>query len=134
MLILNVYYASFQAILVYRGFRTLRKRTLKWTHSILHMIIFILTVLALQAVFNSHNLSDPPKPNMYSLHSWLGIGAVVLFSLQMVSGFYTFLIPGVKEHIRMALMPYHIFFGLFGFVLSIASALMGLTEIAIFAL
>lgn len=120
--------------MVYRGLRTLRKKTLKWIHGVLHMIIFILTVLALQAVFDSHNLANPVKPNMYSLHSWLGIGAVVLFTLQMVSGFLTFLWPGANESIRMQLMPYHIFIGLFAFVLSIASALMGLTEIAIFAL
>lgn len=122
------------AILVYRGLRTLRKKTLKWTHAIVHMVIFILTVLALQAVFDSHNLSNPPKANMYSLHSWLGIGAVVIFSMQMVSGFLSFLFPGAKESIRMALMPYHVFFGLFAFVLAVASGLMGLTEIALFAL
>ncbi|XP_061389574.1 plasma membrane ascorbate-dependent reductase CYBRD1-like [Musca vetustissima] len=122
------------AILVYRGFRTLRKKTLKVTHAALHMGAFILTVIALKTVFDSHNLAKTPIPNMYSLHSWLGLSAVLIFSLQYVIGFTAYLAPGAKESLRAALMPLHVYFGLFGFVLSIASACMGITEKAIFSL
>ncbi|XP_016982999.2 plasma membrane ascorbate-dependent reductase CYBRD1 isoform X1 [Drosophila rhopaloa] len=121
------------SILIYRGFRTTRKKTLKLTHAGIHIAAFILTVIALKTVFDSHNLASPPIPNMYSLHSWLGLSAVIVFSLQYVAGFVAFLAPGVRENYRIALMPLHIYFGLFGFVLAIASALMGLTEKAIFA-
>uniref|UniRef100_A0A1I8P3I8 Cytochrome b561 domain-containing protein n=1 Tax=Stomoxys calcitrans TaxID=35570 RepID=A0A1I8P3I8_STOCA len=122
------------AILVYRGLRTLRKKTLKLTHAALHMGAFILTVIALKTVFDSHNLAKDPIPNMYSLHSWLGLSAVLIFSLQYVIGFTAYLVPGAKESFRAALMPLHVYFGLFGFVLAVASACMGITEKAIFSL
>ncbi|KAH8379973.1 hypothetical protein KR009_008246 [Drosophila setifemur] len=122
------------SILIYRGFRTTNKKTLKLTHAGIHMAAFILTVIALKTVFDSHNLASPPIPNLYSLHSWLGLSAVIIFSLQYVAGFVAFLAPGLRENYRIAMMPLHIYFGLFGFVLAIASALMGLTEKAIFAI
>ncbi|XP_068141794.1 plasma membrane ascorbate-dependent reductase CYBRD1 isoform X1 [Drosophila tropicalis] len=123
------------SILIYRGFRTTRKKTLKLTHASIHMGAFILTVIALKTVFDSHNLAKPtPIPNMYSLHSWLGLSAVIIFSLQYVAGFVAYLAPGIRENYKIAMMPFHIYFGLFGFVLAIASALMGLTEKAIFAI
>lgn len=122
------------SILVYRGFRTTRKKTLKLTHAGIHMAAFILTVIALKTVFDSHNLVDPPIPNLYSLHSWLGLSAVIIFCLQYVAGFMAFLVPGMRENYKIALMPLHIYFGLFGFVLAIASAVMGITEKAIFTL
>ncbi|XP_015043427.1 cytochrome b reductase 1 isoform X2 [Drosophila miranda] len=122
------------SILVYRGFRTTRKKTLKLTHAGIHMAAFVLTVIALKTVFDSHNLNSPPIPNLYSLHSWLGLSAVIIFSLQYVAGFVAFLAPGIRENYKIAMMPLHIYFGLFGFVLAIASAVMGLTEKAIFAI
>ncbi|KPU77555.1 uncharacterized protein Dana_GF24874, isoform D [Drosophila ananassae] len=122
------------SILIYRGFRTTRKKTLKLTHAGIHLAAFVLTVIALKTVFDSHNLASPPIPNMYSLHSWLGLSAVIIFSLQYVAGFVAFLAPGLRENYRIAMMPLHIYFGLFGFGLAIASALMGLTEKAIFAI
>ncbi|XP_030570876.1 cytochrome b reductase 1 isoform X1 [Drosophila novamexicana] len=122
------------SILVYRGFRTTRKKTLKLTHAGIHLAAFVLTVIALKTVFDSHNLVDPPIPNMYSLHSWLGLSAVIIFCLQYVAGFMAFLVPGMRENYKIALMPLHIYFGLFGFTLAIASAVMGLTEKAIFTL
>lgn len=122
------------AILVYRGFRNVRKKTLKWAHAGIHLTAFVLTVIALITVFDSHNLAIPPTPNMYSLHSWMGMGAVIVFGLQYVAGFTAYLAPGWRQQLKVAYMPLHIYFGLFGFVLAIASGLMGITEKAIFAM
>uniref|UniRef100_A0A336M0G2 CSON009248 protein n=1 Tax=Culicoides sonorensis TaxID=179676 RepID=A0A336M0G2_CULSO len=120
------------SILVYRGFRYARKRPLKLTHASIHAGAFFFTVIALIAVFDSHNLNNPPIPNMYSLHSWVGLSAVIIFAMQYVVGFVTFLFPQLKEPIRETVMPAHIFFGLLGFVMAIGAALLGLSEKAFF--
>uniref|UniRef100_W8ART3 Cytochrome b reductase 1 n=1 Tax=Ceratitis capitata TaxID=7213 RepID=W8ART3_CERCA len=122
------------SILVYRGFRNVRKKTLKFAHAGIHLTAFVLTVIALITVFDSHNLPVPPIPNMYSLHSWIGMGAVIVFGLQYVAGFTAYLAPGWRQALKVAYMPLHIYFGLFGFVLAIASALMGITEKALFSI
>lgn len=51
-----------------------------------------------------------------------------LLKFQWVAGFVTFLFPQLKAAKREAIMPYHIFFGMSGFVLAIAAALLGLSE------
>lgn len=74
----------FTAILAYRGFRHTRKINLKISHALGHIISFMLIIIALVAVFDSHNSAMPnPIPNMYSLHSWIGLGTVVLFSIEV---------------------------------------------------
>uniref|UniRef100_A0A182SVK6 Cytochrome b561 domain-containing protein n=1 Tax=Anopheles maculatus TaxID=74869 RepID=A0A182SVK6_9DIPT len=110
------------SILIYRGFRYARKKPLKITHATIHGAAFIFTVVALVAVFDSHNLAKPnPIPNMYTLHSWY------------VFGFAAYLFPGVREQLRATYMPVHVFFGVAGFVMAIAAALLGLLEKAIFS-
>uniref|UniRef100_A0A2M4ADQ3 Putative cytochrome n=1 Tax=Anopheles triannulatus TaxID=58253 RepID=A0A2M4ADQ3_9DIPT len=123
------------SILIYRGFRYARKKALKITHATIHGAAFVFTVIALVAVFDSHNLARPaPIPNMYTLHSWVGLSAVLLFSLQYVFGFVSYLFPGVREQLRASYMPVHVFFGIAGFIMAIAAALLGLLEKAIFSL
>lgn len=116
------------SIIVYRAFPNNSKRNLKLTHAIIHVIAFLLTVIALQAVFDSHNLNKPPIANLYTLHSWIGLIAVILFSCQWISGLVTFLYPGLKQGLRVVYLPVHIFFGVLGFVCSVIAALLGLLE------
>lgn len=76
-------FINFLAILLYRGCRYSKKMKLKLSHATLFGIVMILTILALVAVFDSHNYANPPIPNMYSLHSWVGLGAVIIFFCQV---------------------------------------------------
>merc|ERR1712242_251788 len=100
-----------------------------------------MAVIGLKAVFDSHILKkckdDPSKlcpiPDLYSLHSWMGLISVILFSSQWVIGLITFLFPGQPLNIRSTYLPFHVFFGLVIFVCSCATALLGLTEKAIFS-
>lgn len=71
------------AMLIYRTQRNVRKRRLKLTHAGMMLFIILLTVIALIAVFDSHNLDSPPRPNMYTLHSWIGLTTVILFCCQV---------------------------------------------------
>lgn len=94
----------------------------------------LLMVLGLVAVFDSHNLAPEPIPNMYSLHSWVGMVTVILFCCQWVAGCVSFLFPGLQAPLRAAYMPLHVYFGVAGFIGAIASCLLGLTEKALFVL
>ena len=73
------------AMLLYRTQRNVRKRRLKLTHAGMMLFIILLVVIALVAVFDSHNLAPTPIPNMYSLHSWVGLTTVILFCCQVKS-------------------------------------------------
>uniref|UniRef100_A0A2I9LNW2 Cytochrome b561 n=1 Tax=Centruroides hentzi TaxID=88313 RepID=A0A2I9LNW2_9SCOR len=122
------------AIMVFRVLRNERKKLLKLIHGGLQALAFVFTVVALKAVFDSHNLPKKPFPNMYSLHSWLGLATVLLFCLQFVCGFVAFLFPGLVQIWRSRYLPLHVFFGLAIFVMAIATCLAGITEKLVFKL
>ena len=113
------------ASLIYRGFREKPKKNLKITHAILHGFAFLFTIYGVNVAFNYHGSSSP---HLQSLHSWIGISAVVIFALQYVVGFACFLLPIVNQSRRAFVLPLHIFFGLFGFVLAIIACLLGVAK------
>merc|ERR1711994_1080979 len=108
------------------------KLKLKLGHAGTMLLAFILMVIGLQA-FDSHNLAKPPKPNMYTLHSWVGLFAAVLFGCQWTLGFLAFLFPKFSGDIRAMLLPLHQYFGSSILVLAAAAALMGHLEKAIWS-
>lgn len=144
------------AILVYRIFRNVTKLYVKILHGLIHIAVLVFASIALKAVFDSHNKADKPIPNLYSLHSWIGLLAVIAFGLQWVAGFTSFLFPKFNESIRRWYLPHHKvnkflmntfhfwpgflmkFFLKYGgiviFVMCCAAALMGITEKAFFSL
>ncbi|KAJ6642444.1 Plasma membrane ascorbate-dependent reductase CYBRD1 [Pseudolycoriella hygida] len=132
LMTIGMIYLFGNSITLYRSFRYARKKNLKISHATLFGVIMVLIILALIAVFNSHNLASPPIPNLYSLHSWIGLGAVIIFGCQWVAGFVSFLYPQIAGPNKMVYMPIHIYFGLLAFVLAIIAALLGITEKAIF--
>uniref|UniRef100_U5ETM5 Putative non-vertebrate eumetazoan cytochrome b n=1 Tax=Corethrella appendiculata TaxID=1370023 RepID=U5ETM5_9DIPT len=135
LMVIGMVFLYGNSILIYRGFRFARKKPLKIAHATIHALAFLLTVIALIAAFDSHNLARPrPIPNLYTLHSWVGLIAVILFGFQYLFGFVSYLYPQMKEPIKEMYMPIHIFFGLTGFVFAIVACLLGLLEKAIFSI
>lgn len=120
------------AILAYRVFRDVPKLRVKILHGCLLLSSLIFSSVGLKAVFDNHNNSVPPKDNMYTLHSYVGLSSVILFGLQWVFGFVSFLFPKLSEEFRRAYMPAHRFWGKAIFAMAVGAALMGITEYSIF--
>merc|ERR1711874_858203 len=109
------------------------KLKLKLGHAGTMLLAFILMVIGLQAAFDSHNLAKPPKPNMYTLHSWVGLFAAVLFGCQWTLGFLAFLFPKFFFFFFFFLFSLHQYFGSSILVLAATAALMGHLEKAIWS-
>ncbi|XP_066599780.1 transmembrane ascorbate-dependent reductase CYB561-like isoform X2 [Prorops nasuta] len=120
------------AMLLYRIQRNVRKRRLKLMHAGLMLFIIVLVIISLVAVFDNHNMKK--IPNMYSLHSWVGLTSIILFCCQWVAGCISFLYPGLQGNLRASYMPIHVYFGNAGFIGVLVSCLLGLNEKAIFQL
>lgn len=82
-------FRHFAAILLYRLCRCLKHIYAKLAHTLFHALAIPCIGLGFLAVYDSHNLANPPIPNFYSLHSWLGLVTMGLFVLQFVFGFFT---------------------------------------------
>ncbi|MCL4132649.1 UNVERIFIED_CONTAM: hypothetical protein GTU68_037524 [Idotea baltica] len=129
-------------MLVYRLFGCCNKLGAKLLHTILYLMAVPCIVVSMIAVFDSHDLRENPIPNLYSLHSWIGLVTIGLFGLQvthtLVVGFFSFWMLLLCEQgtssFRAAMVPIHSSFGLITFMLAIATCVTGLTEKAFFSL
>ncbi|KAI0493748.1 hypothetical protein KFK09_023873 [Dendrobium nobile] len=102
------------------------KEVRKLIHLILHAIAIGLGVLGIWAAFKFHN--DSGIANLYSLHSWVGLGTIVLYGIQWIYGFVTFYYPGAAAGLRSSSLPWHVLFGLFVYILGVATAELGFLE------
>ncbi|KAI4805281.1 hypothetical protein CesoFtcFv8_013811 [Champsocephalus esox] len=134
LMVIGFIFLQGTAIIVYRIPWTWHRSKLmmKFIHAGLNLLAFILAVISMVAVFDFHNAAK--IPNMYSLHSWVGLAAVILYGLQLVLGVGMYLMPFTPASWRAAFMPLHVYGGLFLFTSVIAVALMGITEKLIFSL
>lgn len=108
------------------------KQPWKLLHSVLMLLALLLSVVGLCAVFQVHNQSH--IPNLYSLHSWIGLSTVILFALQWVAGFAGFLLPWSPLSFRKLLKPLHVWLGGSILTLSIAACISGINEKLFFVL
>jgi cytochrome b-561 len=67
--------------MIYKVFPNLNHDTAKLTHLILHAIATVLGAFGIYLAFKFHN--DSGIANLYSLHSWLGIGTISLYGIQV---------------------------------------------------
>ncbi|XP_037821797.1 probable ascorbate-specific transmembrane electron transporter 2 isoform X2 [Lucilia sericata] len=120
------------SILLYRLCRCLKHIYVKLVHMLFHACAIPCIALGFLSVFDSHNLSEPPKPNFYSLHTWLGFVTMGMFVMQFVIGFFSFLILLCCENrtynCRATMVPIHASFGLANFMMAIATCVTGLVE------
>ncbi|XP_073323407.1 lysosomal membrane ascorbate-dependent ferrireductase CYB561A3-like isoform X2 [Pagrus major] len=119
---------------VYRIPLTWGHNKLPWklVHAALMLLALVLSIVGLCAVFDFHNTKG--IPNMYSLHSWIGIVATALFATQWVFGMAGFLLPCSPIALRKLLKPVHVWFGSIILMLSIVACISGINEKLFFVL
>ncbi|XP_070820730.1 lysosomal membrane ascorbate-dependent ferrireductase CYB561A3 isoform X2 [Chaetodon trifascialis] len=104
----------------------------KLLHAAVMLLALLLSIVGLCAVFQNHNANN--IPNLYSLHSWIGIAATALFAMQWVVGLAGFLLPCSPISLRKLLKPVHVWFGGSILVLSIVACISGINEKLFFVL
>ncbi|KAJ9135675.1 hypothetical protein P3X46_032828 [Hevea brasiliensis] len=97
----------------------------KFFHMILHLIAICLGIVGISAVFKFHDMVN--TEDVYSLHSWIGIGTFCLFGLQWLFGLFTFTVPQPSDA-RASMLPWHICGGRALLYMAICAALTGLME------
>ncbi|KAF8085175.1 hypothetical protein N665_0677s0005 [Sinapis alba] len=113
------------AIISYKSL-PFEKRVNKLIHLVLHAIAIILGILGIYAAFKHHN--EKHIPNLYTIHSWVGIGVIVLYSLQWLYSFIVYFFPEGSSTLRRDLLPWHVFLGVFVYVLAVGNSVLGFLE------
>ncbi|KAF8378829.1 hypothetical protein HHK36_030178 [Tetracentron sinense] len=118
-----------EAMMAYKTV-TAVKKVQKFVHSLIHFTAFILGIVGIYAVFKFHKRLG--IPDMYSLHSWIGMGTFCLFGLQWIFGFGYFWFPTATMTIRTRVLPWHVYWGRALLYMAICTAETGLMEKATF--
>lgn len=111
------------------------KPSQKIIHATCHLLALVCISLGLTAVFVGNNNKDKNAEHTYygnlsSLHSWLGLGAIVVYGQNYFLGFYHFFVSSVSKSSRQKYMPNHVFLGILAFVMSVLAAETGIMELA----
>uniref|UniRef100_A0A914VLH4 Cytochrome b561 domain-containing protein n=1 Tax=Plectus sambesii TaxID=2011161 RepID=A0A914VLH4_9BILA len=116
-----------EAILVYRLLRHENKAFSKTIHAIFHGLTFLLFITGLAHIIQSKNNQDVPR-HFYTAHSWVGLMVMIAFILQYVAGFVNFAYPKTSPAVRKWFISQHRVYGLVIFGVSVAQALMGISQ------
>ncbi|XP_068645883.1 probable ascorbate-specific transmembrane electron transporter 1 [Aristolochia californica] len=114
-----------EAIISYKAL-PFRKAVKKLIHLVLHTIALVLGAVGIYAVFKYHD--EIGIANLYSLHSWFGLGTICLYSIQWIFGFIVFFFPGGTPSLQSGALPWHRVFGLFVYALALATVELGFLE------
>ncbi|GMH28126.1 hypothetical protein Nepgr_029969 [Nepenthes gracilis] len=114
-----------EAAMAYKSL-PLRKEVQKVVHLTLHAVALALGIVGIYAVFKFHDESH--ITNLYSLHSWFGLGIIVLYAIQWIFGFVMFFWPGGGKALKNDSRPWHVLFGTFLFTLAVGNSTLGFLE------
>ncbi|KAK1383448.1 putative transmembrane ascorbate ferrireductase 2 [Heracleum sosnowskyi] len=129
LMVISLVLLNGEAMLAYKtvsGTKSFKKSV----HLTLQFLAFLLSLIGVWAAIKFHN--DKGIDNFYSLHSWLGLVCLFLFSIQWAAGFATFWYPGGSRNSRSSLLPWHVFFGVYIYALAVATCATGILEKATF--
>ncbi|KAI7690427.1 Cytochrome b reductase 1 [Sarcoptes scabiei] len=119
-------------ILIYRSTKNWPYRRQKTFHLVLQTFSIVISWIGFISVYVFH--SDNQITHFYSLHSWLGLTALIGVTISLVTSMLTFYYPKASAvYCRLAL-PFHVFGGITNIALSAGICVIGITEKAIFTL
>jgi cytochrome b-561 len=107
------------------------RATKKWVHGSSWSVALIFGMVALIAVFKSHNDKKSGFiANLYSFHSWLGLGVVGLYTLQFLAGFFGFgwNVFGLTPVTKAKILTGHSYLGPFLHIAVAATIMLGIQE------
>ncbi|KAI4340716.1 hypothetical protein MLD38_025526 [Melastoma candidum] len=119
-----------EGLMAYKTTARAERKVRKVIHAMLNLTALCLGAVGVRAVFKFHGMLN--LPNMYSLHSWIGLTTICAFGLQWAFGLVAFLVGGLSEGRKRRLLPWHVCFGRTILYMAICSALTGLIEKATF--
>lgn len=127
---------SLTALLSYR-ILPLSKTVTKSLHAILHSLCLCCVVIGLTCVIVGNNFTNKNDtggyfPNLISLHSFVGIAAMLLYFQNYFFGFLHFLLPLTFMPVekRKSYMPIHVFLGGFSFFTALCAVETGILDLA----
>lgn len=110
-------------------------KIVKPLHGILHFLAVVCICLGLAAVFQSNNIKSKNSahiyyPNLFSLHSFIGLGAIILYFQNFLLGIISYGMPNmVSLPTKVMYMPIHAFLGMFAFITACCAILTGIMEL-----
>uniref|UniRef100_A0A5B7C662 ascorbate ferrireductase (transmembrane) n=1 Tax=Davidia involucrata TaxID=16924 RepID=A0A5B7C662_DAVIN len=124
LMVIGFILISGEAILVHRWLPGSRNSK-KSVHLCLQGMALAFGVFGIWTKFHGE---DGIVANFYSLHSWMGLICVSLFGFQWLMGFLSFWHRGEVRTIRVRILPWHVFVGLYTYGLAVVTAETGLLE------
>lgn len=104
--------ASFRVI----NFMGISHDVAKGLHGFWHTSTIILVITAMAAIIKFHNGQN--WGHLSTMHSWLGILLLVVYSQNWILGICHFIFPWVSSELRRLYLPSHRFFGILGLLLA----------------
>lgn len=136
LMIVGFIFLNGQAMLIYKTFLCCKKIYNKITHTIFFVLSISIITFGMIVGIQGQHISPPDQTptHFYSIHAWIGLVTVGLFSLQFVVGFVSYLVLLCCEKAtagyRARLMPTHVSMGLIIYGLAIAGCLTGIIQTA----
>lgn len=134
LMVTGLIFCAITSLLSYRVI-PLNKLATKAIHFIMHTAAIICVVVGLCAVLMGNNYTNKNEGHVYysnfnSLHSFIGLGAIILYAQNYILGFAHYIAP-MALSFRKAYMPSHIFLGTFSFFAAVMACLTGLMKLAV---
>ncbi|CAB3396558.1 unnamed protein product [Caenorhabditis bovis] len=105
LMILAFIFFQGEALLCYRVYRYNAKIISKLIHTFLHGAAIGLGLTSLVVIIINNNIDK--EKHFSTVHSWIGVIILLVYNIQFVFGFLTFLFPCTPGSYRARLIPLH---------------------------